>query len=80
MRKYFMAEARGHDMGENELNVMDTNAMPWEERYKEELGLTLFRKFLLEDPDTGMQFRRTLSGRCHEPVAYPPLRAWYVRA
>ena len=44
-------------MGENELNVMDTNAMPWEERYKEELGLTLFRKFLLEDPDTGMQFR-----------------------
>jgi quercetin dioxygenase-like cupin family protein len=44
-------------MGENELTAMDTNAMPWEERYKEELGLTLFRKFLLEDPDTGMQFR-----------------------
>ena len=44
-------------MGENEITAMDTNAMPWEERYKEELGLTLFRKFLLEDPDTGMQFR-----------------------
>ena len=44
-------------MGENEITAMDTNAMPWEERYKEELGLTLFRKFLLEDPDTGMQSR-----------------------
>jgi quercetin dioxygenase-like cupin family protein len=44
-------------MEQTDATVIDTNAMPWEERYKEELGRALFRKFLLRDPDTGMEFR-----------------------
>jgi quercetin dioxygenase-like cupin family protein len=31
--------------------------LPWEERFNETLGKTLFRKNLHEDPDTGMEIR-----------------------
>ena len=37
--------------------AIDVNAMPWQERYKEELGQTLYRKLLLQDQDTGMEIR-----------------------
>jgi quercetin dioxygenase-like cupin family protein len=39
------------------LTAMDVHALPWEERYNEHLGKTLYRKNLITDPDTGMEIR-----------------------
>ena len=36
---------------------MDAAALPWEERYNEFLGKTLYRKNLITDPETGMEIR-----------------------
>jgi quercetin dioxygenase-like cupin family protein len=38
--------------------AIDTQALPWEERFKEELGRAVYRKLLLQDPDTGMEIRQ----------------------
>ena len=60
--------------------VVDTNAIPWEERPNEKIGRPIYRKFLVDDPDTGMGVRLTrYPGRRHQPVAHPPLRARHVR-
>jgi quercetin dioxygenase-like cupin family protein len=40
-----------------DMNAIDVNAMPWEERYNEQIGRSVFRKLLVEDPDTGMEIR-----------------------
>ena len=40
----------------SELQVFDSNAMPWEERLVPELGKALFAKRFLEDPETGGVF------------------------
>ena len=37
-----------------EVLKLDTKAMEWEERYNEAAGKKLYRKFLVEDPETGM--------------------------
>lgn len=37
--------------------ALDTNAMPWEERFNDKVGKALFRKELFSDPDTGMMVR-----------------------
>ena len=37
--------------------TIDTNALPWEERFNEKIGRALYRKNLIEDPDTGMEVR-----------------------
>ena len=37
--------------------IIDTAAMPWEERFNEKLGRALYRKNLITDPDTGMEVR-----------------------
>ena len=42
----------------NEIVAIDANALPWEERFNEHLGKTLYRKNLITDPDTG-----TVEGR-----------------
>ena len=39
------------------LIAIDTNALPWEERFNEKLGRALYRKNLIEDPETGMEVR-----------------------
>ena len=39
------------------LLAIDTNTMPWEDRYSEALQKMLYRKNLMEDPDTGMEIR-----------------------
>lgn len=44
-------------MSTREVVAIDTNALPWEERFKEELGRAVYRKLLLQDPDTGMEIR-----------------------
>lgn len=36
---------------------INTNDVPWEERFQEALGQTMFLKELLKDPDTGMIIR-----------------------
>jgi quercetin dioxygenase-like cupin family protein len=41
----------------SQLIALDTNAMPWEERPNEKIGRSLYRKNLIEDPDTGMEVR-----------------------
>lgn len=37
--------------------VVDSNTLPWEERFNEKLGRALYRKNLIEDPETGMEVR-----------------------
>ena len=39
------------------MTVIDANALPWEERFNEKIGRALYRKNLIEDPDTGMEVR-----------------------
>jgi quercetin dioxygenase-like cupin family protein len=46
-------------MSELEPIVIDTQAQPWEARFNATLGRTLYRKDLLQDPDTGMEIRLT---------------------
>ena len=44
-------------MAESKLISFDVSALPWEERYNEFLGKTLYRKNLITDPETGMEIR-----------------------
>jgi quercetin dioxygenase-like cupin family protein len=44
-------------MEKNETIVVDANTLPWEERYREEIGRSTYRKLLVQDPDTGMEVR-----------------------
>ncbi len=58
-------------MSEYELQVFDSTAMPWEERFVPVLGKALFAKAFLEDPDTGVTVRM---------VKYPAgfMNAWHT--
>ncbi len=42
---------------DSKLVVVDSNTLPWEERFNEKLGRALYRKNLIEDPETGMEVR-----------------------
>lgn len=44
-------------MGTDNLIAIDTAKMPWEERFNERIGRTLFRKNLYTDPETGGEIR-----------------------
>ena len=44
-------------MPDPKLTAIDTNALPWEDRFNEQTGVTLHRKEIFQDPDTGMQVR-----------------------
>jgi len=44
-------------MSTHKLQVFDSRAMPWEERFIPELGKALFAKRFLEDPETGVTVR-----------------------
>jgi quercetin dioxygenase-like cupin family protein len=37
--------------------AIDTNQMPWEERFSEQIGKAIYRKELFKDPETGMMVR-----------------------
>jgi quercetin dioxygenase-like cupin family protein len=37
--------------------AIDTDALPWEERFNEKIGCALYRKNLIEDIETGMEVR-----------------------
>ena len=40
-------------MNSPSLIAIDTNSMPWEERFNEKIGRALYRKNLVEDAETG---------------------------
>jgi quercetin dioxygenase-like cupin family protein len=44
-------------MNQSKLIAIDARAMPWEERFNEKIGRTLFRKELHNDPETGALIR-----------------------
>ena len=44
-------------MNPRTMYAIDTNAIPWEERFNEKLGRALFRKMLYTDPDNGAEIR-----------------------
>lgn len=62
------------------MNAFDTNALPWEPRPNEKLGRTLFRKNLVEDPDTGMEVRivRYPAGVINVSHTHPCAHGMYV--
>jgi quercetin dioxygenase-like cupin family protein len=39
------------------MTSIDANALPWEERWNEHLGKMLYRKNLMEDPESGAEIR-----------------------
>ena len=44
-------------MAETKLFAMNAAEMPWEERFNERIGRSLFRKNLFIDQETGMEIR-----------------------
>ncbi len=44
-------------MSKSEFLAVDTNEIPWEERFREEIGHVIFRKVLLTEPETGCLFQ-----------------------
>jgi len=51
------AESKRSPMAAQSFIAIDTNSMPWEERFNEKLGRALYRKNLIEDAETGMEVR-----------------------
>ena len=43
--------------GEKGITAFDTASLPWEERFNAKIGRALYRKNLIQDPDTGMEVR-----------------------
>jgi len=44
-------------MNPREMYAIDTEVVPWEERFNERIGRALFRKVLYTDPDNGAEIR-----------------------
>ncbi len=44
-------------MTKREFIAINANDSPWEERFNEKLGRSLFRKTLFDDPETGAEIR-----------------------
>jgi len=65
---------------EPKLTALDTAALPWEERWNEHLGKMLYRKNLIEDPDTGMEVRlvRYPAGVINKLHVHPCAHGMYV--
>ena len=63
-----------------ELTAVDTGALPWEERFNEKIGRALYRKNLIEDPDTGMVIRmvRYPAGVINPLHTHPCAHGMYV--
>ena len=60
--------------------AIDTNQMPWEERFNEHVGKALYRKELFSDPETGMTVRlvRYPAGVINPNHTHPCGHAMYV--
>jgi len=72
----------GHnrEMPDDKLITIDSNALPWEERPNEKIGHPLYRKNLIEDPDTGMEVRlvRYPAGIVNPLHTHPCAHGMYV--
>ncbi len=62
------------------ITAIDTNALAWEERPNEKIGRSLYRKNLIEDPDTGMEVRlvRYPAGVVNPRHTHPCAHGMYV--
>lgn len=62
------------------LIAINTNTLPWEERFNEKIGRALYRKNLVEDPDTGMEVRlvRYPAGVVNPRHTHPCAHGMYV--
>ena len=62
------------------LIAIDTAALPWEERFTEKIGRALYRKNLVEDPETGMEVRlvRYPAGVVNPLHTHPCAHGMYV--
>jgi quercetin dioxygenase-like cupin family protein len=60
--------------------AIDSGALPWEERFNEKLGRSLYRKNLITDPDTGMEVRlvRYPAGVVNPRHTHPCAHGMYV--
>ena len=67
-------------MTESRLTAVDANALPWEERFNERIGRSLFRKNLFTDPETGMEIRlvRYPAGIINPLHTHPCAHGMYV--
>ena len=67
-------------MDQHQIIAIDTQALPWEERFNEKLGRALFRKNLITDPDTGMEVRlvRYPAGVINVRHTHPCAHGMYV--
>ena len=67
-------------MPNDKLITIDSNALPWEERPNEKIGRSLYRKNLIEDPDTGMEVRlvRYPAGVINVRHTHPCAHGMYV--
>ncbi len=67
-------------MTQSRLTAVDANALPWEERFNERIGRSLFRKNLFTDPDTGMEIRlvRYPAGIINPLHTHPCAHGMYV--
>lgn len=72
--------AHNPGMTEPKLIAIDTGALPWEERFNEKIGRALYRKNLLQDPDTGMEVRlvRYPAGVVNPLHTHPCAHGMYV--
>ena len=41
----------------SQFQAIDTNKLPWEERFSDKIGHAIYRKEFFSDPDTGMLVR-----------------------
>lgn len=62
------------------LIAIDSQTLPWEERFNEKLGRALYRKNLIADPDTGMEVRlvRYPAGVINPSHTHPCAHGMYV--
>jgi quercetin dioxygenase-like cupin family protein len=60
--------------------VIDSNSLPWEERFNEKIGRALYRKNLFTDPETGMEIRlvRYPAGIVNPLHTHPCAHGMYV--
>jgi quercetin dioxygenase-like cupin family protein len=67
-------------MTEAKLIALDTRALPWQERPNPQTGRTLYRKNLIEDPETGMEIRlvRYPAGFVNPRHTHPCAHGMYV--
>jgi quercetin dioxygenase-like cupin family protein len=67
-------------MPDLKMTAIDTAALPWEERPNERIGRALYRKNLVEDPDTGMEVRlvRYPAGVLNPLHSHPCAHGMYV--